>query len=653
LSNVGNATLSVIPSFDGFQNRLERGTLGPLGKAGTRGGTLFGDKAGRSAGQRFGSVFKSAAKAGILGGLAIAAGAIKLGADALGEATESIKVGRQTAAVIKSTGGAAQVSKGHIGDLANRLSYMAGVDDELVQSSENVLLTFKDIRNVAGKNNKIFDRGAKVALNMSKALGTDLKGSTIQVGKALNDPIKGITALTRVGVTFTDQQKAQITALVKGGDANAAVASGLIADTGVYNNLLKEQDGNAQAVYKTLTGKLTPAQKDLFDHYAEGNHTLEAQKTILKELGSEFGGSARSQATASDRLKVAFGNLEEKIGKKLLPVVQDFSRFLLRKGVPAAEALTDWVIKKGVPRLEELGDKLRPLANELLPAAADAFKDIKNFASDALPFVERVVKGFNDMPPWVKKGLIGGAVGGLAAKKLGLGNLVKGAASSATGGVFSKGGSPVNPLWVKVVGGGLGVDGPGGKTGSVLNKAGIIGAILAPAAVGLKELYDFHRPTKAPLAGLGGGGINDFLHQHGLFGPYKKDITDVQKKWIDARLASQDYAFQVKNGIPRSAITTVTNWPLWNARAEEYLATILEIRSTINENKLDRAGGSGATPGSGIDPSNGTRPHGRPRGERSSLIHVEHQTVIAQDTSRYLKDQQARAWRVSAGGAGE
>ena len=30
------------------------------------------------------------------------------------------------------------------------------------------------------------------------------------LGKALNDPVKGITALGRAGVTFTDEQKKQI-----------------------------------------------------------------------------------------------------------------------------------------------------------------------------------------------------------------------------------------------------------------------------------------------------------------------------------------------------------------------------------------------------------------------------------------------------------
>jgi hypothetical protein len=50
---------------------------------------------------------------------------------------------------------------------------------------------------------------------MSVALGQDTKSSAIQLGKALNDPIKGVTALQRVGVSFTKSQKDQIKTLVE------------------------------------------------------------------------------------------------------------------------------------------------------------------------------------------------------------------------------------------------------------------------------------------------------------------------------------------------------------------------------------------------------------------------------------------------------
>ena len=63
------------------------------------------------------------------------------------------------------------------------------------------MLTFTGV----GKD--VFPQAIQTVLDMSQALGQDLKSSTVQLGKALNSPIDGITALSRVGVSFTDAQK--------------------------------------------------------------------------------------------------------------------------------------------------------------------------------------------------------------------------------------------------------------------------------------------------------------------------------------------------------------------------------------------------------------------------------------------------------------
>lgn len=180
--------------------------------------------------------------------------------------TESEAISKRTTNVLKTTGGAANITAKQVGDLATALSRKSGMDDEAIQSGENLLLTFTNVRNEVGKGNDIFTRATKVAVDMSAALGQDLKSSNIQLGKALNDPIKGVTALQRVGVSFTAQQKEQIKTLV--------------------------QSGN----------------------------TLGAQKLILKELNKEFGGAAEASATAGGKMKVALGNIQEAIGGKLAPV---------------------------------------------------------------------------------------------------------------------------------------------------------------------------------------------------------------------------------------------------------------------------------------------------------------------------------------------
>lgn len=195
-------------------------------------------------------------------------------ASAFEEAREAQKIGRLTEQVIKTTGGAAKVTAKEVGTLAEQLSNVSAVDDEIIQGGANLLLTFKNVRNEVGKGNNIFDQTVGLANDMSIALGQDMKSSSIQLGKALNDPIKGVTALQRVGVSFTQQQKDQIKAMTESGDL------------------------------------------------------LGAQKLILKEVGDQFGGAAQAAADPVEKLKVVWGNLLEDLGTRALPLIETIATWL-------------------------------------------------------------------------------------------------------------------------------------------------------------------------------------------------------------------------------------------------------------------------------------------------------------------------------------
>lgn len=274
------------------------------------------DSSERSA-HRWGTSIAKFAGLAALGIGAAGAVAVKFGMDFVEAAEDAQKVTRQTNAVLKSTGGVANVTANEVANLAEQLSLKAGIDDELIQSGENVLLTFTNIRNEVGRGNDIFNQATTAALDMSVALGQDMQSSVIQLGKALNDPVRGITALRRVGVAFTEQQQDQIKALVESGDL------------------------------------------------------LGAQKIILAELTKEFGGSAAAQATASGKIRVALGNVAEKIGTLLLPYVERFS---------------NWLAEEGIPLLE----------NEFLPALENVFNWIE---SDAIPVIE-------DLVTWLQENVV-------------------------------------------------------------------------------------------------------------------------------------------------------------------------------------------------------------------------------------------------------
>ena len=197
---------------------------------------------GRSVSQTFGKIAKASA-------IALGAGLVATVAVGVKELGEMQKASAQTAAVLKSTAGAAGVTRQQVESLAGAIARKSGLDDQAIQTGQNLLLTFTNIRNEAGKGNDIFNQSTQIMADMSVALGQDAKASALQLGKALNDPVKGVTALQRVGVSFTADQKEQIKALTESGQRMKAQKL-ILAELG------KEFGGSAAAYGKTLPGMI-------------------------------------------------------------------------------------------------------------------------------------------------------------------------------------------------------------------------------------------------------------------------------------------------------------------------------------------------------------------------------------------------------------
>jgi hypothetical protein len=73
------------------------------------------------------------------------------------------------------------------------------------------LLTFRQV------TRESFGEAMEVAVNLSKVFKTDLQSAVLQLGKALEDPVTGLTALNRSGVSFNEAQEAVIKKLVETG----------------------------------------------------------------------------------------------------------------------------------------------------------------------------------------------------------------------------------------------------------------------------------------------------------------------------------------------------------------------------------------------------------------------------------------------------
>src|SRR3989304_9647495 len=157
---------------------------------------------------------KAAVLTAVVGGGVVLA--LKKSIDAYKENQDAIA---QQEAVLKSTGFAAGLFTEDLQDQAKALQRVTQYSDEATMGAQNLLLTFTNIKGAT------FQQATDVVLNMSTALGQDLKSSAIQVGKALQDPILGVTALRRVGVNFNKDQQEVIKSLVETG--KAAGAAGL------------------------------------------------------------------------------------------------------------------------------------------------------------------------------------------------------------------------------------------------------------------------------------------------------------------------------------------------------------------------------------------------------------------------------------------
>ncbi len=200
------------------------------------------------------------------GGLAAMFGIVHSG---IGEVMDASKADAQLEAGIKSTKNAAHVTKQGLNDLASSIQDYSGQTDDSIAATEALLLTFTNIKNVGP--DKIFDDTTRAAADMAAKMGGDSSRYAVQLGKALNDPVKGMTALQRVGVSFTEGQKKQVEQMVKTGD------------------------------------------------------TIGAQKLILKELNVEFGGAAKAAGESIpgqvERAKRAFEDFTQGAVQKLVPLI--------------------------------------------------------------------------------------------------------------------------------------------------------------------------------------------------------------------------------------------------------------------------------------------------------------------------------------------
>lgn len=325
MANVGYATLSVIPSFQGFQSKLSAGTAGPLAAAGKQGGAKFGDAAGKEGASSFRSRFSGALKGfNPLAGLAIGAGAAALFKGAIDEASG-------------------------LAESANKINVIFGdaaetVNDFADAASEGLGQSDLQARNAAASFG-VYGKSAGLA-------GEELAGFSTE-----------LTALASDMASFYDSTV---------DEAIQAISSGLRGEAEPlrrFNVLLDDaslrQEALKQGIVETTKDALTPQQKILASHALIMEQTADVQ--------GDFAKTQDGLANSSRDLSADLADMRGELGEKLLPAATAFVGFAKDEMVPAMYAVGG-VVEDAASAFAEIPTPVKAAAGALVAfRAASSF----------------------------------------------------------------------------------------------------------------------------------------------------------------------------------------------------------------------------------------------------------------------------------------
>jgi len=240
-----------------------------------------------------GSAMVALGPAGIAAGAAIAV--LSLGLEkSIEQAMEAEQVQNRLQAVLRATGNASGMTAKELIEFADKMEESTLVTHEQVLDAAAVLATF---RSVSGES---FTRALTLAQDLSSVFGKDLHASTIALGRALEDPVNGLTALRRAGIEFS------------------------------------------------------PAQKEVLKNLVETGQVAEAQRIILDKLQGKMAGTGAAEATgltgAAHQVAISWKNMLEAIGQT--PVVAGTAETALELLAEGFKSATNLV--KTQPASEQL-----------------------------------------------------------------------------------------------------------------------------------------------------------------------------------------------------------------------------------------------------------------------------------------------------------
>jgi len=169
---------------------------------------------------------------------------------------------------------------------ASKLQMQIGVEDEDIQMVQSKLATFKRVSDEGARASGVFNRATAAAYDLQAAGFGEASQNAVLLGKALQDPAKGATALAR-------------------------------------------------------TGALNKSDIPLIKQIQATKGLGAAQQYVLERVEKQVKGQAATTATSAAKMKVTFAEVAETLGKNLLPQVQK----TMKQIGDAANRFNEWAQK--------------------------------------------------------------------------------------------------------------------------------------------------------------------------------------------------------------------------------------------------------------------------------------------------------------------
>lgn len=189
------------------------------------------------------------------------------------ETIDAEKEQTQLAAAIKSTGGAAGWSVERLNAMADSMEKTSTFSAGQINQAQTRMLSY------AGVVGEQFPRAMQAVIDMSERMGYEVTASAETIGKALDVPSEGLTALSKQGFRFTDAQKE----LVKQFERTGQTAK---AQEIILQALESSYGGAAQAARDTLGGSLTAVGNTINSLMTADSASLPSLRDSVEGLNS-------------------------------------------------------------------------------------------------------------------------------------------------------------------------------------------------------------------------------------------------------------------------------------------------------------------------------------------------------------------------------